>query len=556
MDLVVYEHEQGYVLENFCAGMFDFVDGVSEVAETDFFRYIGARKILQKVSEVYPSPRKKKEVPLWMFVASNLSMRLHGVHSFHSYPYVVRCGGMLNAFGPEVAHKAAHPSTGDVTLSCEGFNDKNVYDRQTPCDQDFLRKLARDTDVQKLHRWYNRDVMRVLKHHRAFDREGIFIGDASYLFVPDNPNYEGSVVMLFDENNHPVDSKTVTPEKKARCQWKRCYKLVNLIHTNRAGDYYLFAGLSVVGGNVSEDSVLWSLVDDFVDAVGKGIMKRLILDRGFIDGERMSRCKTKHGIDVVIPLKKNMDIYNDVLGLVQNGKIPFEPYTPPPPKPPIEQKTAPVPKQIREREKKRQKTVKQKKAELPPPPPEKVLLRSEVGSLTDFQTWTSCSVPLSVVVNKEQFADGHEDIWMLADTKKVTDASATRDDYRLRPCIEERYRQTKCFMDLTHFHSRSFALVCNQVVFIALAYSLMQLHLLRQKRYSLNRKTLPQLRNQLVPTDSVIIIYYNNRFALMTTMQYTELLLTLSAEAAKKILEKVRRLRRELDQEMNLVRPP
>jgi hypothetical protein len=42
------------------------------------------------------------------------------------------------------------------------------------------------------------------------------------------------------------------------------------------------------------------------------------------------------------------------------------------------------------------------------------------------------------------------------------------------------------------------------------------------------------------------IIYYNNRFALLSPMQYAELLLTLSGEAGKKILEKVRRLRREL----------
>ncbi len=55
-----------------------------------FFRYIGAKKVLGKLAETYPSPREKEEVPLWMYVASNLSMRLHGVHSFHAYPYVIR----------------------------------------------------------------------------------------------------------------------------------------------------------------------------------------------------------------------------------------------------------------------------------------------------------------------------------------------------------------------------------------------------------------------------------------------------------------------------------
>ena len=116
MDHVLFQYDQSFVLEAFRQGDFDFVDGVSEVEETQFFRYIGAHKILAKLAETYPSPRKKHDVPLWMYIASNLTMRLHGVHSFHAYPYVVRCGGMLNAFGPKVAHKAIHPETGDVTL--------------------------------------------------------------------------------------------------------------------------------------------------------------------------------------------------------------------------------------------------------------------------------------------------------------------------------------------------------------------------------------------------------------------------------------------------------
>ncbi|NLT68697.1 MAG: transposase [Acidobacteria bacterium] len=556
MDLIVYEYDQDYVLDCFRNGEFDFVDGVSEVAETEFFRYIGAKKILGKLAETYPTPREKEEVPLWMYVASNLSMRLHGVHSFHAYPYVIRCGGMLNAFGPKVARKTKHPETGDVTLSCNGFNDKNTYDRQTPCDQDYLRKLARATAPEQLHRWFNRDVMQVLKQHRAFDAEGIFLGDASYLFVPDNPNYEGSVRMLFDEHNHPVDSKEIGPEKKARCRWRRCYKMVSLVHTNRAGDYFLYAGLSVIAGNRHEGPILWGLVDGFVEAVGRGVMKQLILDRGFLDGKQIGRCKQEHGIDVLIPLKKNMDVYEDVLGLVRARKVKFEPYSPPPPKPPVNPKPTRVPREIQQREKKRQKTLQQRKESAPPPPADKVLIRSEIASIRDFRTWPSCPVPLNVTVNQEHYADGHTDTWMLVDTGNSGKGACARDDYRLRTGIEERHRQLKCFVDLMEFTSRKFSLICNQVVFVALCYSLMQLFLLRIKRADLNRRTEPQIRRQLMPTDSFIIVYYCNRFALFTTAEYTEILLTLSAEASKKILEKIRRLRRELTQELKLVRAP
>src|SRR3990172_2821896 len=114
---------------------------------------------------------------------------------------------MPNGFGAEIGHKIKHPETGDITLSCAGFNEKNDYDRQTPCDQDYLRKFARATDDQRLMRWYNGDVAKMFKLHKAFDVEGIFSGDASYLFVPDNPAYEGSARMLFDENDHPIEAE-------------------------------------------------------------------------------------------------------------------------------------------------------------------------------------------------------------------------------------------------------------------------------------------------------------------------------------------------------------
>ena len=362
--------------------------------------------------------------------------------------------------------------------------------------------------------------------------------------------------MLFDEHNHPVDSKKITAEQRAHCQWRRCYKMVSLVHTNRSGDYFLYAGLAVVAGNKHEGPILWGLVDGFVEAVGPGVMKRLILDRGFIDGEQIGRCKKDHGIDVLIPLKKNMDLYEDVLGLVREKKVKFEPYSPPPTKPPADPKPTHVPEEIRQRETKRQKTLKQRKNPAPALPADKVLVRSEFACISDFRTWSSCPVPFNVTVNREHYADGHDDTWVLVDTGNAGKRTCARDDYRLRTGIEERHRQLKCFVDLTDFTSRKFSLICNQVIFVALAYSLMQLFLLRMKRPALNRHTQPRLRSQLMPTDSVIIVYYNNRFALFTPSEYTEILLTLSAEASKKILEKIRRLRRDLEQELKVVRAP
>ena len=109
---MLYERNDAYVIEAFRQGEFDYLEGVGEVSEADFFRAIAGKNILRKLAETYPSPCKKHEVPLWVYVASDLSMRFHGVHSFHAFPYVVRSGGMVQAFGPEMGHKGSIPKRG------------------------------------------------------------------------------------------------------------------------------------------------------------------------------------------------------------------------------------------------------------------------------------------------------------------------------------------------------------------------------------------------------------------------------------------------------------
>jgi len=82
MDLVIFEQNKPFILEALGDGQFDYIEAASEVFETEFFRFIKGKKILDQLSQSYPSPRKKADVPLWLYVAGNLSMRLHGVHSF------------------------------------------------------------------------------------------------------------------------------------------------------------------------------------------------------------------------------------------------------------------------------------------------------------------------------------------------------------------------------------------------------------------------------------------------------------------------------------------
>jgi len=557
MDLVIFEDNKPFIVQSFRDGEFDYMEGASEVFEADFFRFIKARALLDELAETYPKPRKKEDVPFWFYVASNLSMRLHGVHAFDAFPMVVRCGGMLQAFGPQAGRKIVHPETGDTTVCCEGFNRKNHYDRQTPCDQDYLRKVAKDTDPQALMNWFGEAGGRMFQRRRVFDREGIFIGDASYLFVPDNPRYEGSVKLLFDEHNHPLSEKRyhkMTDEQKSHCQWRRCYKMVTLLHTNRTLDFFLFVAVKVVSGKDHECPVLYDLVKQFVQTAGKGVMKRLILDRGFLDGEAISFCKKEYGMDILIPIRRNMDIYADAMALFQQSDVDWVECKPP--KEETNQSLRLRPKALSKREQKRQETLRQLKQQQPLPPPEEILIKKEAAAIGEFRSWDSCTVPLTVVANREHYADGHQEIWFLIDTREVQDPHQSQQEYHLRTSIEERYRQLKCFNDLTHFTSRAFSMVVNQVVFIMLAYNLLQLFLVKQGRKQLNQKTLPRIRQQLLPSDNYVIVYYQNYYGLFRPFELVGLAVTLAEEARKKIAAKCRRIGRELNGALNNPRPP
>jgi hypothetical protein len=565
---MLFERDDARVLEAFRRGEFDYVDAIGEVSEADFFRVITERKILDTLAQSYPSPRKRHDVPLWVYMASNLSMRFHGEHHFHAFPFLVRCSSMIEAFGPAMGHKATHPETGDISLRCEGFNEKNSYDRQTPCDQDYLRKLAGDTDAQLLQTWFNREVVGIFKQHHAFDAEGIFIGDASYLFVPDNERYEGSSLLLFDEQNHPVDSTKLTREQQKAYCWRRCYKLVTLLHTSRAGEFFLYGGLRLTAGKSHEAPVLYELVDEFVQSHGRGVLKRLIVDRGFLDGEKIGHCKRDLGIDVLIPARKDLDIYKDVVGLAEGGLLSFQPVPAPSPRAPA----VPVhrPEKIRKREEARQRTLAQRKAEaaqkapevqkvrgpstMRTPSPERV--RSEVAAVMDLQTLSTCPVPLHAVVNREIYSDGHREHWVLLDTAPIPEPLATREEYGLRTSIEERYRQLKCFSDLAGFTSRRLSLVVNQVVFVLLMYSLLQWYWQRIRRPEFNPRTTARALDQLRPTMTVILIFYQSFVARLAPLEYQELLLTLEEEARRKILAKTRRLRRGLTHQLDHARSP
>jgi hypothetical protein len=550
MDLIAFQYDRSFVLHALARGEIDYLENVSEAAEADFFRHLIRRDVLNRLAQSYPTPREKEEVPVWLYLASELSLKLHGSQGYHAFPRVLRSGGLIDALGPKLGgRKTTHPETHDVTLSCPGFNRKNDYDRQTPCDQDFLRKFARDSDVDRLHAWFNREVPRCLRSLRLFDEEGLFLGDGSYLFVPNNEHYEGSDLLWFDEHNHPVDPEKVDLRDQ-RYQQHRCYKLVSLIHLNRQLDFFFTVAARVVPGRRHECPILYELVDAVVRAVGRDVIKVLILDRGFIDGAQMGRLQQDYRIETILPVRANMDLHADALGLTRLRDFRWEPYVAAAP-PELAPAAMPKPARVEKREARRQQTLARRKAELeaearggsataPIHQPQ-----TRLGMGRGLLSWSQCPVPLTAVVNREQDQHGEVRDWVLVTTSAHRTAAEIRSTYDLRPAIEERHRQYKCFWDLTRMHSCAFSLVVNQSLFVLLAYTLLQAHLVLRRRQELNGSVWERAWQLLSPTLEVVAVYYRQRFCLLTLAEYGRILLEVAEPARGKLRDRLRQIERE-----------
>src|SRR5260221_11285876 len=105
MDWVAFENDRQFVLEGLRRGEVDYVEHVSEAAEADLFRHLVSRDALTRLAETYPTPRKKEEGPVWLYLASQISLKLHDA-SYHAFPSVLRSAGLMTALVPPVVRKA------------------------------------------------------------------------------------------------------------------------------------------------------------------------------------------------------------------------------------------------------------------------------------------------------------------------------------------------------------------------------------------------------------------------------------------------------------------
>ena len=488
--IIIYEENKVKVINALKEGKVDYMDLSIWGFQDRFFAFLLGIDFFQICGSSYPSPRHKEEVPVWFQLAGQTQLKLHQQASYNKLPGLLKNGAILTRIKFNIGGEEG------------GFNKKNKKPREVPVDFDCVRKFFKDTDKDELNRWYNEKVIRFLRHNRGIDKEGLFLLDQTHLVVPDNSNYKGAEWALVDEHGQRIDTSKMTDEQEKALKPRLCYSLSLLVHLGTDGSTVV-CGYRLGGGNDDELAHGPQLVRQFIKALGKGVMKKLIMDRGYISGEFVNELKTEHDVDVVIPLRKNMNALKDTFRIAEKFKK--KEWT-----------------EYRTYEKGNKKYT------------ESVLY---VG---DVEEWEETNLKIYVSLMKTTAPGEEEKSWGLCTTFRPGNAGKAFDLYKKRSRIEEVNKQMKTNWRINKFSSPHESLIEAHVLFTLLTYSLIQLYLMKKHLTALANKTIESLKSNESLGKDCVVLYYDKKFAVVDFDYYTDTILYLEETAKQKLVNRRR----------------
>ncbi len=487
---IIFEENRIKVLNALRDGRIDYLDLTDWTFQDRFFAFLLGIRFFEICGASYPTPRKKEEVALWFLLACKVQMKLHTTAAFDQLPAILRSGAVLSRVKFNVGGNKG------------GFNNKNRKERTYPVHHDTARKFFKDTDPLEIRNWHNTDVQRFIRHNRGFDKHGIFLLDQTHIVVPENENYKDAVMMPVDEHGQLIDMSKLTEEQKKAVKYHPCYALSELLHIGKDDQSFIFAGYQLGSGNTDELEQGIPLVTDFVEAVGKGVMKLLIVDRGLISGSFITYVKRDLDCDVLMPLRSNMDALTDSIRIAESFNYKWTKYD----------------------------------------EYEKYGIRyiEEVTVIEDVHIWEGCDVPLYISIMRITGSDGSVKYWGLSSTFKPKNAREAFDLYTLRTQIEEHHRQIKNFWYINKFTSPYKSLVEAHVLFTLLTYSLIQLYLNKNHLNAIANKTIQSLKGEEQMGTNNVIVYSGNYFAVFDLDDYTEVIIDLNDKARLRLQKWIR----------------
>jgi hypothetical protein len=458
-NLVVFKKNKRKVIAALKNGEISYVASSKWSFADEFFAFLLSVGFFAFVEETYPSPRQRKNIPFWILIGLMFQLKLSLSNSFLQLPGILKSGAVLTRTS--------------FNIGCVegGFNRRNRYPRSEGeiIDHDTLRKYFKDTSPEQLMDWNNSSVAKFLSSKRTIEKEGIFVIDGTLIVVCNNKNYENAQYVPLDKHHRYVDVSKLGTEEAKKFKYTLCYKMVNLLHLSSHKDYFTFFGTEISGG-ATHDLVLGKeIVDNFVARIGKGKIKTLIADRGFLDKDMITSFKKRYGIDFLIPLKKNMGAYLDAQGLARLEKKPWK----------------------------------------------KVDKSTVCYMAKKIESYQGCGIPLNIILVKSVLKNGKVRLWSLATTKDYKDPADAVKDYKLRWQIEERYKQIKDAWLAKGFNSTSFSIIVAHIIFSILVYSLIQIYLNIKSLNRLANRTIQALKADEKAGKDCVIMYAKGYYAVL-----------------------------------------
>jgi hypothetical protein len=190
----------------------------------------------------------------------------------------------------------------------EGFDPQRNGGTHTPCHVDSLRYSLKQTPVAEFYQAFTRCRAHWIKAG-FIKRRGTYILDATKIAVAGE--YEGAGEMTVSEE--VIDAQGKLHRRKVVTKG---FKLVTLSYLLPRSTLLVVLAYRLLPMQQHEITVSDEVLDEVVEAMGEGAIRLLLLDRGFLDGERLGRWQTR-GLDILVPVKHNMAVLADMQGLAK-----------------------------------------------------------------------------------------------------------------------------------------------------------------------------------------------------------------------------------------------
>jgi hypothetical protein len=183
----------------------------------------------------------------------------------------------------------------------EGFCQRGYGDKQKPMHKNVLADTVEKLTAKELETILNRALQRLAAKGVFRESQGHFALDGSDLET--TSRYQG------------VGMKTVTEKKWSRKE-KKVVEIEKTVYGFKLLALYdvhlrLVVAVKVVQIQEHDSQFTRPLLQQGLETLGEGVIRVLLIDRGFLDGLTLWQIKNEDGIDFVVPVKSNMHVSND-----------------------------------------------------------------------------------------------------------------------------------------------------------------------------------------------------------------------------------------------------